>query len=32
MGANPMQKRKRNSMLIGLIVGLVIGAIMCGAV
>lgn len=30
MGANPMQKMKRNAILIGLIVGLVIGLIMCG--
>ena len=29
MGANPMQKIKRNSILIGLTVGLVIGLIMC---
>lgn len=29
MGANPMQKMKRNATLIGLIVGLVIGLILC---
>ena len=29
MGANPMQKMKRNSTLIGLTVGLVIGLILC---
>ena len=32
MGANPMQKMKRNAILIGLIVGLVIGLILCGGV
>lgn len=32
MGANPMQKMKRNSMLTGLIVGLVIGLILCAVV
>lgn len=29
MGANPMQKMKRNSILTGLIIGLIIGLIMC---
>lgn len=29
MGANPMQKMKRNSILTGLIIGLVIGLILC---
>lgn len=29
MGANPMQKMKRNAILTGLIIGLVIGLIMC---
>ena len=29
MGANPMQKMKRNSMLSGLVIGLVIGLILC---
>ena len=29
MGANPMQKMKRNSILTGLVIGLVIGLIMC---
>lgn len=32
MGANPMQKMKRNSILTGLIIGLVVGLIMCGGV
>ena len=32
MGANPMQKMKRNAILIGLIVGLVIGLILCAGV
>ena len=31
MGANPMQKMKRNSMLTGLIIGLIVGLIMCAA-
>lgn len=29
MGANPMQKMKRNSILTGLIIGLIVGLIMC---
>lgn len=29
MGANPMQKMKRNSILTGLIIGLIIGLILC---
>ena len=29
MGANPMQKMKRNSIVTGLVIGLVIGLIMC---
>lgn len=32
MGANPMQKMKRNSILTGLIIGLVIGLILCAIV
>lgn len=32
MGANPMQKMKRNSILTGLIIGLVIGLILCAVV
>ena len=32
MGANPMQKMKRNSMLTGLIIGLIIGLVMCAIV
>ena len=31
MGANPMQKMKRNSILTGLIIGLIVGLIMCAA-
>lgn len=30
MGANPMQKMKRNSILTGLIIGLFVGLILCG--
>lgn len=30
MGANPMQKMKRNSILIGAVIGLMIGLILCG--
>lgn len=32
MGANPMQRMKRNSILTGLIIGLVIGLILCAIV
>jgi len=32
MGANPMQKMKRNSTLTGLIIGLIIGLILCAIV
>lgn len=32
MGANPMQKMKRNSILTGLIIGLVIGLVLCAVV
>lgn len=32
MGANPMQKMKRNSILTGLIIGLIIGLILCAIV
>lgn len=31
MGANPMQKMKRNSMLTGIIAGLAVGLVLCGA-